>query len=552
VFTADDLVPTPASPGPHQRFTIDRPLLAGWYAVRIGASSQLSANRKRLELTFDGDTPVREAFAWTDRLDEAFTIHLPNGATRIRLDVWEAAGELKFHPFEVRRLSAVRRMIRATTAKLRLVTSHHCFGPALGRAVRLAVRGRFRELFAKLDRGLTDTRTMLPETAKADDVPVVWSATVQVSVSESGPRVILATDLRGVGGYDRVGFAWLTELLRHGFDVRMHPANVIRDDLVPPSLRRPTAHRTDDSPRLVVGPPFRVAAFDPDARTAIYTMWESDTLLPEWVKVLNRAGVVIVPSRWQRECFRKDGVTTRIEVVPLGYDPEVFPPTAADTGPCTFGTAGALNAGGVRKNVQQVIDVFRRAFPTESDVRLRVKLTPGSPMPDTGDDPRIEVLRAVLPPAELADWYRSLTAYLNLSAGEGYGLHLLEAMACGRPLVSPYHSGLTAFFDATVGYPVDFTLVPVTGTDVYTGRWAAANEESALARLRQVYRDREEANRFGRMAAERAAGFTWQVAGRQLIGLIGGLGSSPRTIDFTSPEGKAYKLAAKTALPTRG
>lgn len=505
---------------PHARLTAERHLPVGWYEVRLGVKSERAVDRKRLDLTFDGPPPARETFAWTDRLDESFVVHLPAGATGVRLDLWNAEGQLTLTPFLIRRLSAVRRHTRAAAAKLRLVTSHHCFVPAVGRALRLVVCGRFRELFAKLNRGLTDTRTMLPEAASADAVPVVWSATVPLPAGESGPRIILASDLRGVGGYDRVGFAWLAELLRHGVDVRMHPAAVVRDDLVPPALRRPIARRTDDAPRLVVGPPFRIPAFVPDGRTAVYTMWESDTLKPEWVRALNRAGVVIVPSRWQRDCFRKDGVTAPVEVVPLGYDPCVFSPGDDSTGPCTFGTAGALTAGGVRKNVQLVIDLFRRAFPTEGDVRLRVKLTPGSPTPETADDPRVEVLRAVLPPAELADWYRSLTAYVNLSSGEGFGLHLLEAMACGRPLATPCHSGLTAFFDDTVGYPVDFDLAPVTGTDVYDGRWAEAVDVSVIARLRQVYQDRDEAVRLGRRAAQRAAAFTWAAAGQTLVRVV--------------------------------
>ncbi len=77
----------------------------------------------------------------------------------------------------------------------------------------------------------------------------------------------------------------------------------------------------------------------------------------------------------------------------------------------------------------------------------------------------------------MADWYRSLTAYVNGSSGEGFGLHLIEAMACGRPVVTPCHSGLTAYFDASVGYPVEFKLVPVKN-EIYTGHWAESDERS--------------------------------------------------------------------------
>ncbi len=71
-----------------------------------------------------------------------------------------------------------------------------------------------------------------------------------------------------------------------------------------------------------------------------------------------------------------------------------------------------------------------------------MKITPRSPMVNTYGDSRIEVINTGLPPAVLADWYRSLSCYVNASYGEGFGLHLLEAMGCGVPLISTRFSAL--------------------------------------------------------------------------------------------------------------
>ncbi len=356
-----------------------------------------------------------------------------------------------------------------------------------------------------------------------NDRPLLDRARVGAAPAVRGKRLILAADVRGVGGYDHVAFWMLKGLPSAGADLRMHPGAGVRTDLVPPGLLRPAAVRRPHDPQLILGPPFLIARFYPDDRSAVYTMWECDRLDPDCVPWLNKARLVIVPSRWQVECFQASGVTVPVEVAPLGYDPLVYHPTVGLPAVCTFGTAGALTSGGVRKNAQWVIDLFRRAFPQEPDVRLRVKISPGSPGVETYDDPRIDVIRAVLPLTELADWYRSLTAYVNGSSGEGFGLHLIEAMACGRPLLSAAFSGLTEYFDSAVGYPVDYKLVPVKN-EIYNGHWAEPDEGSMVAQMRRVYADRAEAVRLGAASAARAKNFTWKAAGRALTAALRGHG----------------------------
>ncbi len=333
-------------------------------------------------------------------------------------------------------------------------------------------------------------------------------------------QLILAADLNGITGWNHVAYALLRGLPSVGVKLLRHPLVSMDASLVPPQVIPPPPDRASaNAPILVVSPPFLARRFDMAGRSAIYTMWETDTLPPTDAATLNAAGLVIVPSRWQVDCFRRSGVTAPIEVAPLGYDPLVFHDDGSEPEVCTFGTAGALVAGGMRKNAQRMIDLFRRAFPTERDVRLRVKISPTSPVVDTHDDPRVDLIRTTLPYPQLAAWYRSLSAYLNGSFGEGFGLHLIEAMACGRPIITANYSGLTAYFDTTVGYAVPHTLVPVHN-DVYTGHWADPDDGGLIARMREVYADRPAARRLGRRAAVRAGNFTWRKSGRKLVAAL--------------------------------
>jgi glycosyltransferase involved in cell wall biosynthesis len=378
-----------------------------------------------------------------------------------------------------------------------------------------AVAGWATDAVDPADRRSLDTVLAYP----VEECPFVTRARVGQPPEVKGARLMIAGDLRGITGWDHVTYAILRGLPSAGVELRQHPIAHIRADLIPPKHLPPLGKRKKGDKVLAVSPPFIAHRFDPDRDTALFTMWETDRLTTSDVKKLNACGLVIVPSKWQIDCFRSSGVHVPMAVAPLGFDQLVYHADGSFPEVCTFGTAGALVAGGLRKNAQRMIDLFRRAFPTQADVRLRVKTSPSSPLVEMYDDPRIDLVRAVLPHKQLADWYRSLTAYVNGSFGEGFGLHLIEAMACGRPLITANYSGLTAFFDPTVGYDIDHTLVPVEN-EIYTGRWAEPGDDAIVARMRQVYADRDEARRLGELSAARARNFTWKAAGRQLVAAL--------------------------------
>lgn len=308
----------------------------------------------------------------------------------------------------------------------------------VGRALKMLATGRFGDLARKL-KGRAQTARALAEYARP------------AHVERTGPPLHLAGNIHGHGGYDHLVLKALVGLTAAGVHV-FRDARAFMDPRFVPAEFAPSERRYDwKGPRLAVIPPSLLHRYRPGPRTAAWTMWETDTLPRGSVRYLNRCGLLLVPSQWGIDCFRANGVRVPMEVVPLGYDPDVFAPRPAGSGPtmCTFGTAGALDEGGLRKNVQRVIDLFVRAFPDQFDVRLKVKITPRSPLVNTRGDSRVEVVNTGLPPAALADWYKSLTCYVNASYGEGFGLHLLEAMGCGVPLVSTRFSAVGEMFDAS-------------------------------------------------------------------------------------------------------
>ena len=438
----------------------------------------------------------------------------------------------------------VRLAVRAVRTKLRLLSAYDTFWPAALRGGRLLLRGRVGTFTRKLFNELPDARDAEP-----------------VEARRTGPPLFLAGHVLGLGGYDHLVLNVLRGLTESGVNVCRDRRACFRKQLVPVDLRPTERTRERGHPRIAVAPPHLLARYRPDARTAAYTMWETDTLPPGSVEQLNRCGLVIVPSRWGASCFRANGVTAPMEIVPLGYDPKVFwrtpdtipevwrtpdaspgvmsldantPGLASGVHPVVFGTAGALDEGGLRKNVQRVVELFRAAFPGDPGVRLRVKITPNSPRVETHGDPRVEVIDGHLSPAALADWYRSLDAFVNASAGEGFGLHLLEAMACGVPLISSTFGGVGAFFDGRVGYEVRFRPVGAWNA-VYRGTWSEPDGDDIVRHMRRVARHRAEAGEFGAAAAARAARYRWEDTTRKLVialirnGFIGRSLTRPRS-----------------------
>ena len=395
----------------------------------------------------------------------------------------------------------------------------------LGRVTRMIATGRFSTLAQKV----RDLRT-------ANGAQAAYGR--PAAAVRTGPPLHLAGNIHGHGGYDHLVLKALIGLTNSGVHV-FRDKRAFMDRAFVPAEYAPSERMYDwRGPRLAVVPPHIIGRFKPTETTAAWTMWETDRLPGDSAKYLNKCGLLLIPSAWGVECFRSNGVTVPMEVVPLGYDPDIFSPRAVGSGPavCTFGTAGALDEGGLRKNVQRVIDLFLQAFPGRADVKLRVKITPRSPMVVTHGDPRVEVVNTGLAPAALAEWYRSLTCYVNASYGEGFGLHLLEAMGCGVPLVSTTFSAVGEVFNSAVGYEVGYKLIEAKNK-VYSGLWADPDNDQLIARMREVYADRPGAERYGAAAAARAPAFSWDESVRKLVAALAQYGYLPP--DFGRHERRA-------------
>ncbi len=114
---------------------------------------------------------------------------------------------------------------------------------------------------------------------------------------------------------------------------------------------------------------------------------------------------------------------------------------------------------------------------------------------------------------EVAEWFNGLTCFVSTSKAEGFGLMQLQAMAVGRPVIACEFSGITEFFNSSVGYPVDYNLIESTGVYRNCGHYASPSAKHVSELMARVYDDRKEAAQKGIIGAKVASRFSCRILG---------------------------------------
>lgn len=254
----------------------------------------------------------------------------------------------------------------------------------------------------------------------------------------------------------------------------------------------------------------------------LFTMFESDKLPADWRDYLEAADLIIVPSQWCADIFKKYGFDTT--VIPLGFDEKIYHyhdriiPKYKNKD-FTFIHYNGFN---LRKGFMELWEAFNKTFRKDEPVKLIIKTTVKYlPMPITPREyPNVIIEQGAYDDFEMMQLLQRGNCFVYPARGEGFGLTPLEAMATGLPAILPNATGMTEYFKHDCMYEVKVKeWVPATysrykGVDV--GKMAKCDVDDLGRQMRWVYEHQEEAKEKGREAAEYVKRYTWSNTARLL------------------------------------
>lgn len=260
-----------------------------------------------------------------------------------------------------------------------------------------------------------------------------------------------------------------------------------------------------------------------------YLVYEGEQLPGSFTARLRLLDRIWTASSFGRDVLVASGLRFPVDVVPGGVDPDVFfpgPPRAPD-GPWVVTAIGKPEG---RKNYEALVAGYRQAFSAADDVVLKILATghePGRPLLERlvagSAGPRAARIELVPPLPDrraVAELLRRSDVFALPTHGEGWGLPILEAMACGCCVITTGWSAPRDYVTADTGILLAATLVPARcpffGSFFRHTRWAEPDRDQLVHSLRWTYEHRAEARAMGARAAGAVrARWTWAHAARR-------------------------------------
>lgn len=259
----------------------------------------------------------------------------------------------------------------------------------------------------------------------------------------------------------------------------------------------------------------------------VLTFFEVDKLKPIEIHMSNMTDLMFVASKWGKQILIDNGVTTNIEVAPLGVDLSLFNPESPlvkdikkPTDNYVFINIGKWE---IRKGHDFLIEAFNNAFTPEDKVELWmlnhnpflsndqnlawVNLYKNSPLKD-----KIIILDRLPKHQDVARLIAMSDCGVFPARAEGWNNEIPEVMAMNKPVIATNYSAHTEYLDKNNAYLIDIDNLTEASDDKFFdgyGKWAELGDsqmEQLVEHMRFVYTNNITTNKTG---LQKAQELTW-------------------------------------------
>ncbi|HUP78411.1 MAG TPA: glycosyltransferase, partial [Pirellula sp.] len=264
--------------------------------------------------------------------------------------------------------------------------------------------------------------------------------------------------------------------------------------------------------------------------------WEFGHLPNDWIDHLrNEVDEIWVMSRYVEQVYINSGVDPdKIRYIPWGVDESIFELEVPKRDLPTKKTFRFLYVGGtiLRKGFDRVLEAYLQEFTAEDDVCLVVKdvgtnsfYQPQSMQSDIRQaqgcptNPQIIYYSEDFSPGHLASLYTACNCIVAPYRGEGFGLPILEAMACGLAPIVPVGGPTDDFVTNETGYFLPTQVIPADGVNNLCGPATEfhVSIDDLRSLMRQASTDWATTRSRGLRASQHVrSNFTWDKTARQM------------------------------------
>ncbi len=344
-------------------------------------------------------------------------------------------------------------------------------------------------------------------------------------------------------------------LIDSGFEVSIIPGKEV-DNISPDSdprfekivqrTRKPLSGMTDVCIRHYWPPDFNPPS---EGHWVMMQPWEYGRLPASWIEPMTN----LVDEIWAysrhilKTCIASGVPADRVQVVPLGVNSAQFNPSAQKHRINSGKKFKFLFVGAAiwRKGIDMLLDAYRSTFDSHDDVALVIKDLPAQvfymdqgagriirEMQRHPKTPEIVHIEAALKPRQMPGVYTACDCLVHPYRAEGFALPVLEAMACGIPVITTEGGSTDDFCSPRNAYLIPAKRVEFKPRDIKLASgagWVLEPDWNILCELmREVFENHRAArDRALRLSENVRSQYNWQTIAGRVIERIHQLAQKP-------------------------